>query len=732
MWRSSRFTERAPGTRGAAAALVLLGCTLAPAAPSGGAADAPRYGRTLHAYRVPDVALVGMDGAPLRLRAELEREGPVVLHFLFTSCATVCPVLTGTLAAAQERLPAVRILSISIDPEEDTPARLREYAARFGAGPRWRFLTGRPRDVLAVQEAFDAYRGDKMRHEPSAFLRAAPGAPWVRIDGFLAAADLVAEVGRLPPAAPAPSAGDARAGERIYRDGLLPSGAPLAAVLQEDVPAAGRAAACATCHRRSGFGGVEGTVAVPPVTGPALFAERPPPTGLLFRALFQEQLAPQPWSRVRTGSPRPPYGDATLAAVLREGRDPAGRTLDPLMPRYRLSDADLADLTAYLRTLGTAEPPGVEPARVHFATVVTLDAEPARRAAWLEVAAAYVRWRNATLPGLARKAASTPGYGEDLTGRRREWVLHVWELAGPEESWARQIEARLDERPVFALLGGAGGGSWRPVHEVCERRAVPCLFPDTDLPVLEPPGDYTLYLSGGLEAEGGALGRHLLDGAPADRRSSVLQVYRDDARGRAAAAALRAGLAGEREVHLAERALPPGMPLPPDLLARGGRAPSALVLWLAAADLAALPPPGPRAPRLYLSWSLLGARPPALAAGWEERAFVTDPFALPSEEGPHGYRASAWLRSRGAAGGATAGDTRRRLTAHWTLSLADHALAHLGATLSRDAFVEAVEREAEREPNPGVYPRLSLGPGQRVAAKTCAVRPLAGRPPDAP
>ncbi|HVF61169.1 MAG TPA: SCO family protein [Thermoanaerobaculia bacterium] len=712
MWPCSRSTEAA----------VLLGCALALAAPPGGAADAPRYSRTLHAYRAPDVALVGMDGAPVRLRAELERAGPVVLHFLFTSCATVCPVLTGTLAAAQERLPDVRILSISIDPEEDTPARVREYAARFGAGRRWRFLTGKPPDVLAVQEAFDAYRGDKMRHEPSTFLRAAPGAPWVRIDGFLAAADLVAEVERLPPAAPAPAEGDARAGERIYRGGVLPSGAPLAAVLQGDVPASGRAAACATCHRRSGFGGVEGTVAVPPITAPALFAE-PPPTGLLFRALFQEQLAPQPWSRVRTGSPRPPYGDATLAVALREGHDPTGRALDPLMPRYQLSEGDLADLTAYLRTLGATEPPGVEPARVHFATVVTPDAEPARRAAWLEVAAAYVRWRNAMLPGLARKAASTPGYGEDLTGRRREWVLHVWELAGPEEGWAGQLEARLGARPVFALLGGAGGGSWRPVHEVCERRAIPCLFPDTDLPVLEPSGDYTIYFSGGLEAEGEALARHLLDGAQADRRSDVLQVYRDDVRGRAAAAALRRGLAGEGRVDLAERALPPDAPLPPDLLARGARALSALVLWLPAADLAALPPPGPLVPRqVFVSGTLLGKAP--LAPGWQERSSVVSPFRAPGEEGPHGYRTSAWLRSRGAAGGGTADDTRHRLTAHWVLSLADHALAHLGATLSRDAFVEAIEREAEREPNPGVYPRLSLGPGQRVAAKVCTVRPL--------
>lgn len=156
----------------------------------------------------------------------------------------------------------------------------------------------------------------------------------------------------------------------------------------------------------------------------------------------------------------------------------------------------------------------------------------------------------------------------------------------------------------------------------------------------------------------------------------------------------------------------------------------ALVLWLPAADLAALPAPGRHAPaRLYLPWGLLDETRPALLAGWTGRAFVTSPYTRPGEEGPHGYRARAWLRSRGAAGDGTPADTRRRLTAHWTLSLADHALAHLGATVSRDAFVEAVEREAEREPNPGVFPRLSLGPGQRLAAKGCSVVPLAAASP---
>lgn len=184
---------------------LLLTCLLAISIPPGQAeeghdhhAAAPeRYTRSVARYQVPDVTLVDTNGSRVPLRAELDREGPLLLQFLFSTCATVCPVLTGTLAAAQDRLPGVRMVSISIDPEQDTPARLREYAARFHAGRQWRFLTGRLEDVVAVQDAFDAYRGDKMRHLPLTFLRASPHDPWVRLDGFLSAAELDAEVRRL-------------------------------------------------------------------------------------------------------------------------------------------------------------------------------------------------------------------------------------------------------------------------------------------------------------------------------------------------------------------------------------------------------------------------------------------------------------------------------------------------------------------------------------------------------
>ena len=109
--------------------------------------------------------------------------------------------MSSTFSAVQERLgddlDGVRMVSISIDPEHDTPQRLQDYAGRLQAGPQWRFLTGRPADVIAVQKAFDAYRGNKMRHEPVTYLRAAPGESWLRLDGLTSAEQLAQEYRRL-------------------------------------------------------------------------------------------------------------------------------------------------------------------------------------------------------------------------------------------------------------------------------------------------------------------------------------------------------------------------------------------------------------------------------------------------------------------------------------------------------------------------------------------------------
>jgi len=164
----------------------------------GVAARGDSYRRSIHAYdAIPDVVLTDSYTRPVRLRELLMADEPVLLNFVFTTCTTICPVMTKVFADVRTRLGddanSVRMVSISIDPEHDTPAQLKAYAHKFEAGERWTFLTGRVQDVAAVQRAFDSYDSDKMNHQPLTLLRGAPGKPWVRIDGFASPDELALE-----------------------------------------------------------------------------------------------------------------------------------------------------------------------------------------------------------------------------------------------------------------------------------------------------------------------------------------------------------------------------------------------------------------------------------------------------------------------------------------------------------------------------------------------------------
>jgi hypothetical protein len=552
---------------------------------------------------------------------------------------------------------------------------------------------------------------------------------------------------------PAPDPG---LGRRIYRLGLLPSGEPLRGKTVGDVVLSGAAAACVTCHRRSGFGESEGGSYTPPITGPALFAPYAISRGDLLRPLYEEVQTEPVRARVHDPRVRPAYTAASLAEALKRGVDPSGRILDPLMPRYDVGAADASHLVAYLRTLGAAADPGVDATTIRFATVVTPGADPARRKAMLDVVAAFVRWKNAATQGLQAHPGSSPGFLDELARGYRQWAIDVWELTGPPAGWEEQLRARARERPVFALVGGVGGVGgvgepWWPIHRFCEEAQIPCLFPATELPVTSPLGDYSFYLSSGPEGEAECLASYLRDGP--DARAPVVQVYRasrtGDRRGgvgegpaewvQIAAGVLRREL-GET-VEVKDFRLPAEGALPSSLwndlvaisqvgpVAGGETAPGpapVVVLWLSSPDLRTLDlaaAPVGRLRRLVLSYRLAGEPPRELPDAVRERLRLLYPYALPQQLPPRTYRVRAWLRARGV----PPGDERLQLDTYFALTVADHALAHLVERFDRDYFDEQVEHEVENALNPGVYPHLSLGPGQRFASKGCyVVRATAG------
>jgi len=217
-----------------------------------------------------------------------------------------------------------------------------------------------------------------------------------------------------------------------------------------------------------------------------------------------------------------------------------------------------------------------------------------------------------------------------------------------------------------------------------------------------------------VEAE--ALARHLAE-SPVGR---IVQVYRDVDEGRVPARVLRNALPA-----VVDRVVAPGVALTPAFWKRLVREtrPDVLVLWLGPEDAAALGPAanalaGVR--RVVFSYTLLGEAE-RVPAGLRRQAWLTWRYALPGHEEPLVYRVRAWMRARRV----EPGPERLQLDTWFALAVTDHSLVHLVENFSRDFFVESVEEETENALSPGVFPSLSLGPGQRFASKGSYVVRLA-------
>ena len=149
MKRSSSGGKAARLARSFAVVLLAAVALLSAAA---GEAQASRWGKSYF----PDVELVTHEGKTVRFYDDLIKDKVFVVSFLYTTCRDFCPLAAARLSELQEKLGDamgrdIFFYSISIDPETDTPERLKEYAKTFGAGPGWLFLTGRPEDIQALR-----------------------------------------------------------------------------------------------------------------------------------------------------------------------------------------------------------------------------------------------------------------------------------------------------------------------------------------------------------------------------------------------------------------------------------------------------------------------------------------------------------------------------------------------------------------------------------------------------
>jgi hypothetical protein len=567
-------------------------------------------------------------------------------------------------------------------------------------------------------------------------------------------ASLLALGGVLP--AQAQALGDAAlaAGRRIYDEGVLPSGAKLTGQRADGTVVTGETAACGTCHRPSGMGSVESDIQVSPITGRFLFTE----AGDSPMAIMDPRIGK------RMSHKRQPHTDESLAEALRTGHGSNGQELGVLMPRYDLKDADMALLTAYLRQLSVKYSPGVEDRTIRFATVITPGVDAGRKKIMLDMLRTAVNQKNAsTVVGSASRRHMVTA-AEMVLGTESKWVLDVWELSGAPETWGEQLRGYNRLAPAFALLSGLSESTWAPVEAFCESERVPCWFPSAAAaPAHAGQPKYAFYYSRGLLLEADVLAQHLIEDKLVGQ---LVQIVRGSDAGKAAADSLSRQLAqapGASRLKLqtidlnqwTAEDMPAKLAQRLKVLAASDTA----VLWLRPTDLKLLEPvlAGLHS-RRFASGSLLSGNALFMPEGLRKDMRLVYPYELPEVRAANIGYMYVWLKLRRI----PLVDEPLQSEVYFAINFLTDTMAELLDNLYRDYLVERAEsmigrreaRKAEDEmrdqvlarprprrvpmdariPQPTfapgyaehtaglregttVYPRLSLGPGQRYASK---------------
>ena len=148
------------GAVGALAATVARPAAQAPSGDLSLAKEVPRAQQMKRYF--PNVPLQTHDGRSVRFYDDLVKGRKVIINFTFTSCTNTCPRTTANLARVQDLLgdrvgKDIFLISMSIDPEHDTPARLKEYAERYHARSGWTFATGKIDDIDSIRRRLGLY-----------------------------------------------------------------------------------------------------------------------------------------------------------------------------------------------------------------------------------------------------------------------------------------------------------------------------------------------------------------------------------------------------------------------------------------------------------------------------------------------------------------------------------------------------------------------------------------------
>jgi hypothetical protein len=503
-------------------------------------------------------------------------------------------------------------------------------------------------------------------------------------------------------------------GERMYRDGILASGETMQALVQGDIPVDSTMFSCVSCHLRSGLGSLEGQVVTYPIDGVTLYQP-------ITNAWNMRWVTGSKYAKTMSGVLRSAYNDETLAFAIRGGVNPDGKVLNYTMPRYSLSDKDMAIMVYYLKNLSVEPSPGVGENSIRYATIVTEGANASDSGLMMSIFKIMsgsnkpARFSMMALQSIASNPEDSKNTGYLNTSVSR------WELKGPTASWRSQLEAYYKKEPVFAIIGGIGNDDWRPIHEFCEENRLPCILPITELPVISSTDWYTLYLSEGFYQEGEAAAKYIngtmniSDGVP------VIQVYRNNRRQLAMAKGFEETWEGLRQQKPENRVLTSDEPVTSKLFKQltASKKQAIILLWLDTRDLSSITQQTDvfDIPKMvFLSATLLENGMYALPEKTRKNVYITFPYRLPDDFAKTEPSFASLTKSNRYPADYPMIWAKTNLN----LTILNKALFMMKGHFYRDRLLEVVDMMQDETTIP-LYPRLSFGPGQRYISKGCYI-----------
>lgn len=146
---------------------------------------APLLAGTTFTPALPDVEVVTHEGKTVHFYSDLIQGRAVAVNFIFTECSTICPVSGALFANLQKQsVRGVHFISVSIDPETDTPKKLAAWSGRFRTGSDWTLVTGKRGAIEQIAKAFGATVSRPQDHQPLTIIGSDATHVWTRLYGF--------------------------------------------------------------------------------------------------------------------------------------------------------------------------------------------------------------------------------------------------------------------------------------------------------------------------------------------------------------------------------------------------------------------------------------------------------------------------------------------------------------------------------------------------------------------